>query len=135
VTRRSPKEKRKAAALATLAQLAPACIAAYTDGSVLDPVRLMRGGGGYTLADAAGVVHAGRCAAGRRCSSYRAELYALIKCADDLLAGRDDEGAAIALPGGGGRMRELRICLDSQSAIVALAKGAAAQTGELEQRA
>eukprot|EP00660_Eupelagonema_oceanica_P019174 gene19174-biopygen26697 len=130
--RRDPPEKRKEAALETLAALPAADIEGYTDGSVLDPRRLRQGGGGYTLVDARRGTHRGLCAAGRRCTSYRAELAAMLKLLDDLIAGRSDDGAEIAFPDG--RRGELRIALDSQSAIVALARGASAQTGVLEMR-
>eukprot|EP00661_Eupelagonemidae_sp_cell13_P006416 gene6415-4094_t len=89
-------------------------------------------GGGYTLVDARKRAHRGKCAAGRRCTSFRAELCALIKCLDDLIAGRDDAGEEVHFPNG---KCVIRIALDSQSAIVALAKGASAQQGVLEMRA
>eukprot|EP00660_Eupelagonema_oceanica_P003521 gene3522-biopygen26623 len=139
VTRKDPPAKRKAAALETLAQLeadAPvrggAGIEAYTDGSVLDPREMRTGGGGYTLVDAGGATHRGKRAAGARCTSFRAELTALVKCLDDIIAGRDDTDAPIALPAA---RWELRIALDSRSAIQALARGPANQTGALEMTA
>ena len=46
------------------------------------------------MTDARGRVHGGKCAAGRRCTSFRAELAALIKQLDDLVAGQDDAAVA-----------------------------------------
>eukprot|EP00663_Eupelagonemidae_sp_cell21sb_P009449 gene9449-biopygen6121 len=129
--KRDAPEACKAAAEETLALLPHANIEAYTDGSVLDPRALRRGGGGYTLVDANGALHRGMCAAGARCNSYRAELSAMIKCLDDLIEGEDDTGAKIAYPEGG---CEVRIALDSQSAIERLARGPSTQTGLLEMR-
>eukprot|EP00662_Eupelagonemidae_sp_cell21_P057094 gene57094-biopygen103409 len=120
VTRKDPPEKRKAAAIATLAKLPRADIEAYTDGSVLEPRALRRGGGGYTLVDSSRSTHTGKCAAGRRCTSFRAEISALIKCLDDLIEGKDDKGSPIAFPQG---RCHILIALDSQSAIKALLKG------------
>ena len=79
--------------------------------------------------------HRGRCAAGARCTSYRAELAALTKLLDDLIAGRGDDGREIIFPAEARRRTEVRVALDSQSAITALAKGPAAQTGVAEMRA
>eukprot|EP00660_Eupelagonema_oceanica_P019588 gene19588-biopygen35622 len=132
VTRRDPPEKRRKAAQDTLALRPRADLDGYTDGSVLDPRRLRTGGGGYVLRDAAQKEHRGRCAAGRRCTSYRAELTAMIKILDDVIAGVGGDGVPITFPDGRG---ELRIALDSQSAITALAKGPSAQGGVLEMQA
>ena len=129
VRKKDPAKVVREAAIETLAQHAPD-LDANTDGSVLDPIELSTGGGGYTMADASGVVHQGRAAAGRRCNSYRAELRAVAKLADDLIAGRDEEGRPIAFPPG--PPCSLRVCLDSQSAIVALSRGPHAQRGALE---
>ena len=93
---------------------------------------MRQGGGGYTLLDAGGRTHRGKCAAGERCTSFRAELCALIKFLDDLIAGTDDSGDLIAFPPG---KCKIRISLDSQSAIRALSKGPSVQHGELEIRA
>ena len=102
----------------------------FTDGSVLDPEAMTTGGGGYTLVDAARRAHRGKRAAGQRCNSYRAELTALLKILDDLIAGADDTGSDIAFPDGD--RCEIRLALDSQSAIQALSKGPNAQNGALE---
>jgi len=136
-------EYRKQAALDTLAQQTDVDVDACTDGSVLLPRSLGRGGGGYVCTDADGQTHRGKCAAGRRCTSYRAELCAMIKLLDDLLAGKSsvgtDEERPFALRPRGGEQGErgfaIRICLDSRSAIQRLARGPAEQTGELEMRA
>ena len=114
------------AALETLAQLPPADVTAYTDGSVLDPRRMRRGGGGYTLTDAKGKQFSGKCAAGARCNSYRAELSAMLLCLRDLLSGAKKH----AVP----QDAVITVALDSQSAIKALAAGPAAQSGRLEIR-
>ena len=79
-------------------------------------------------------MHRGRCAAGKRCISYIAELAAMQKLLDDLIAGCDDSGAPIEVPAPKGRRAEIRIALDSQSAIRALAKGPSSQEGVLEMR-
>ena len=56
------------------------------------------GGGGYTAIDASGRAHRGLCAAGARCHSCRAELAALRKYLDDLIAIADDmEGKTICV--------------------------------------
>eukprot|EP00663_Eupelagonemidae_sp_cell21sb_P009223 gene9223-biopygen641 len=52
-----------------------------------------------------------------------------------MIAGRGDDGRPIQFPTAGGRRCEIRVALDSQSAIRALEKGPSAQTGELEMRA
>eukprot|EP00660_Eupelagonema_oceanica_P019466 gene19466-biopygen38228 len=116
----------RAAALETLAQRPPASVEAYTDGmrSVLDPRMLRTGGGGYVLRDAAGALHSGKCAAGAVCTFYIAELRALRKLLDDLRA----PATAVAVTRGA----EIRVGLDSQSAIRALAKGPTEQAGLLE---
>ena len=137
VTRRDAPGERREAALETLAGL-PADLEGYTDGSVLQPRELRQGGGGYILLDARGpepAIHRGLCAAGARCTSYRAELAALTKLLDDLIAGRGDDGREIAFPTELRRRAEVRVALDSQSLIVALAKGPSAQTGLAEMRA
>ena len=105
----------------------------FTDGSVLQPIVMREGGGGYVMRDADRQVHKGKCAAGARCYSYRAELSALNKSLEDLIAGRDDEGKPIAFPAEG--KCEVRIALDSQSVITALEKGAMAQKEAMEMRA
>eukprot|EP00664_Eupelagonemidae_sp_cell27_P006113 gene6113-1630_t len=62
--KKNTKEELKEAALETLRGLPAADVAAYTDGSVLEPRQARRGGGGYTLTDARGERHSGKCAAG-----------------------------------------------------------------------
>eukprot|EP00660_Eupelagonema_oceanica_P019524 gene19524-biopygen32719 len=114
----------RSAALDTIARLPHAAVVVYTDGSVLEPERLGKGGGGYIMTDASGNRHRGKCAAGARCTSFVAELRALRKVLTDLTA--LDTG--IDVPAGA----EIRIGLDSQSAIRALAKGPSRQTGMLE---
>ena len=133
VTRRDHPAIRKEAALETLSRLRAADLEGFTDGSVLNLQEMVGGGGGYTLLDASKTEHSGLCAAGRRCNSFRAELSALRKLLDDLIAGCDDEGRAISFPAPrAGTKSEIRVALDSQSAIRALAKGPSAQTGVLE---
>ena len=88
VTRRSSKERRKAAAEKTLATLPRPDVRMFTDGSVLRPDKARDGGGGYYIEDAAGKEHRGRCAAGRVCDSYRAELHALRHALQTLAARR-----------------------------------------------
>ena len=87
--RRAADAERKVqlrdAALATLAALPPADVEGWTDGSVLDPIRSRRGGGGFVLCDGAGEVHTDTCAAGSLCNSYRAELAALRLCLAGML--------------------------------------------------
>eukprot|EP00663_Eupelagonemidae_sp_cell21sb_P011733 gene11733-biopygen1758 len=135
VTRRDAPAKRREAALDTLASLPPADLEGYTDGSVLDARRQRQGGGGYVLLDArrpGPVTHYGHCAAGKRCSSYRAELAAMRKLLEDLISGQGGDGRGIEFPAQTARRCEIRIALDSQSAIRALEKGPSAQTGALE---
>ncbi len=133
VTRRDTPEVCLKAAIASLERHGAADLEGFTDGSVLEPKLLLRGGGGYTLLDAARSEHRGMRAAGGRCNSYRAELTALLKILDDMIAGRDDAGAEISFPApSAGKRCEIRLALDSQSAIRSLAKGPAAQTGVLE---
>ena len=67
------------------------------------------------MKDALGGIRKGRCGAGERSTSYRAELYALKRALDDIIDGNDEEGNRIALPIRGNA--EVRIALDSQSAI------------------
>eukprot|EP00660_Eupelagonema_oceanica_P019193 gene19193-biopygen19813 len=122
--KKNTPEQLRAAALETLAQLPPATVEAYTDGSVLDPRKLRTGGGGYVLNDGNGKQHSGRCAAGELCTSYLAELRAVKQLLDDLL----EPATPIAVPMGA----EIRIGLDSQSAIRSLQKGPTAQEGMLE---
>eukprot|EP00663_Eupelagonemidae_sp_cell21sb_P012161 gene12161-biopygen6329 len=79
--------------------------------------------------------HSRLCAAGVRCTIYRAELAALSKIQDDLITERGDDGREIVFPAGERMECEIRVALDSQSVIVALAKGPSTQTGTLEMRA
>eukprot|EP00663_Eupelagonemidae_sp_cell21sb_P009562 gene9562-biopygen9207 len=107
VTKRDPPERLRAAALDTLAGLTPD-LDGYTEGSVLHPREQRQGGGGYVLLDARRpepAVHRGLCAAGERCTSYRAELAALCKLLDDMVAGRGAGGGAIGPDGGAGDAR------------------------------
>eukprot|EP00660_Eupelagonema_oceanica_P014669 gene14669-biopygen23311 len=110
--KKNTPEQLREAALETLARLPKAAVEGFTDGSVINPCRLGKGGGGYTLTDAAGAEHKGRCAAGARCTSYVAELRAMKKMLTDLA----DPASGIAVPRGA----EIRIGLDSQAAIRAL---------------
>eukprot|EP00662_Eupelagonemidae_sp_cell21_P057845 gene57845-biopygen85912 len=137
VTRKDPPEERRSAALETLRLLPQADVEAYTDGSVLNPRKLGRGGGGYVAETYGGNSQTGRCAAGTRCTSYRAELTALRKLCEDMERGWDDDDMMFTVPPDvdlGHRDCEIRICLDSQSAITALSRGATEQTGDLEQQ-
>ena len=63
------KARLRAVTRATLAELPPAAIEAWTDGSVVDPQRSRQGGGGYVLRDGAGETHRNVCAAGAFCNS------------------------------------------------------------------
>eukprot|EP00662_Eupelagonemidae_sp_cell21_P058039 gene58039-biopygen21819 len=123
VTRKDPPEKRKAAALSTIAALPRPDVTVYTDGSVLAPDTCEHGGGGFYLVDAAGTVHRGRCAAGRFCTSYRAEMQALLLALQSIAA----EGSTISVPPGG----EIQLLTDSQSAIRRLERGPWQQTSRL----
>ena len=111
-------------------------LAGFTDGSVTDPRHMRQGGGGYVLFEAHRAergTHRGLCAAGGRCTSYVAELSAMLKPLDDLIAGHSDEGVPIRFPAPKAPTKcEIRIALDSQSAIRALEKGPSAQTGALD---
>jgi ribonuclease HI len=137
VTKRDHPEVRRMAAVDTLELLPPCDVSAYTDGSVLDPRRLGKGGGGYVAEDPDGNRLDGKCAAGARCTSYRAEISAVVKLCDDLLRGHDDGGQMLCGLDeiGVRRCPEIRICLDCQSAIKALSRGPSEQRGGLEMRA
>ena len=74
--RKDGAAKRKQAWEDTVARLPKADLTGYTDGSVPKPRKCGPGGGAYILTDAAGTKHTGKCAAGARSTSYRAELRA-----------------------------------------------------------
>ena len=131
VTRKDPPEKRKQAALRTMARLPDAAVTVFTDGSVLHPKESRRGGGGFCLTDAEGKRATGRCPAGGYCNSMRAEKIAIHHALREMLEkGGEKETDGIALPRGA----EVRIATDSQSAIRALQAGAAAQRSVLGQQ-
>ena len=63
-------------ALKTLESMPRADVTVYTDGSVLEPKRLLHGGGGYLLVDARGHRSRGQCTAGRICAGVGAGFFA-----------------------------------------------------------
>jgi ribonuclease HI len=107
--------KRREAAEATLAKLPEAHVTCYTDGSVRDPGRLRDGYGAYVIYDAAGGVREGAVPAGRRATSYHAELQALVAAVAVIRDG-------MAVPTGA----EIRLLTDSQALVRRAEKGLAA---------
>jgi ribonuclease HI len=109
-TRTEPSDVRLAAARETLRLLPPADISVFTDGSADEGIT--NGGSGAVIYDKDGVVQARlTLAAGKYCSSYRAELIAIELALDHLLSRRTS-------PAG-----EVRICSDSKSALERLSRG------------
>jgi ribonuclease HI len=98
----------------TLASLAPADVVLWTDGSATKGIS--NGGSGALIESPSGLfaplVH--REAAGALCSSYRAELTAILGALRCLLSLRPDVLDRVA---------EVRVCTDSLSAVSALAEG------------
>ena len=119
--RTDPPDKRLEAVQETLAQLPPADITIYTDGSATQGAE--NGGSGAVIFRGETELRRIQTPAGRWTSSYRAELTALDAALESLR-----EIAADSAPA------EVRICTDSQSALTRLKGGPAAQTDVLADR-
>jgi ribonuclease HI len=121
VTREDTAEDRKAAAEVTLALLRPAWLHVYTDGSA--DCGLFNGGAGIVLViDGEGTVHNDCVPAGSLCGSYRAEMTGLRDAVPRILQGVAEGWLKVD------KLKAIRFCTDSQSAVRRLAKGAAEQT-------
>ena len=117
-TRRTdPPDRRLAAAEETLAQLPPADVVAFTDGSATEGVE--NGGAGAVIFEGDAEPRRIRTPAGRWTSSFRAEMTAL----DSALRALQERAM--------GPPPVIRVCTDSRSALVRLRAGPAAQTDSL----
>ena len=105
---------RREAAERSLAELPPADVVAWTDGSVRG--NQTRGGAGFLLQYSDGERVTGSSAAGLLASSYAAEITAILSASKCLL--RRISGS----PADGHRL-QIRFCTDSQSALQAIAAG------------
>jgi ribonuclease HI len=114
ISRNDPPEDRKSAAEDTLSSLPAASVEVFTDGAADEGV--LNGGAGV-IVKRNGIVHARlKQAAGLHCSSFHAELVALEHALDFL-----EHRARFPLG------NSIRMCTDSQSALVALGKGPSGQ--------
>ena len=126
VTRLAAAEVRKAAAMETLQPLIDqSSLVAYTDGSVKGGAE--NGGGGYTCSLDGKVILEGSVPAGLLCSSYQAELTALLALLRAVIqyVAETPEEFPLRLPG-------FLVALDGQSVITRLSPGILAQTCPLE---
>ena len=120
VPRDAPPEEKRRAAEETLSQLPPADVTVFTDGSAAAGTE--NGGAGVVIWSGGREEARVQTAAGRFTTSYIAELHALNEACKYL------EG--ITYPASD-RIRGVRICSDSQSALRRLAEGPAQQTEKL----
>ena len=119
VRRDAPAEARRKAAEDTLRQLPPADIEVYTDGSAAAGTE--NGGAGVVIWEGPREAKKIQTPAGKYTSSYQAELYALNTALNHLES--SDPGYVGS--------KTIRVCTDSQSALMRLAEGHANQTEPL----
>ncbi|KAF0288249.1 Retrovirus-related Pol polyprotein from type-1 retrotransposable element R1 4 [Amphibalanus amphitrite] len=113
-SRDRPPELRRRAAEERLESFPADATWIWSDGSAEEGVH--RGGGGAPIVTPVGVTREVRVAAGRLCSSTRAELFALKAALEDLTSTPDRDTT-----------RPIIICLDSKAALALLKNGPAAQ--------
>ena len=119
VRRDAPADARRKAAEDTLQQLPPADIEIYTDGSATAGTE--NGGAGVVIWEGSGEAEKIKTPAGKFTSSYQTELHALNTALEHL----ERNLSRYTTP------KIIRLCSDSQSALLRLAEGHANQTERL----